>query len=513
MALESVKLSSKSIAKNTIYLYVRMMFIMLITLYTSRIVLKELGIVDFGIYNLVAGFVVMFSFFGSSLSNAAQRFLNYEYGLGNIKKVEKIFNMGFFIFFIMSVVVVLLLETFGVWFLNNKLVIPIDRIEQANIVFHYSVASVFITVNSYIYRAILIARENMKIYTYTGIFEAIGRLIIAYLLIRTTSGKMVLYSILYACISITVCIVYMIYCHTNYKECKFSFSWEKNLFKKMLSFIGWNAFTSLTEAVNQQGISVILNMFFGPVVNAARGISFQINNALLSFSHNIYMAARPQLVKAYAMGDMIFFLKTINTSSKLTYYLLLIISMPLIVNMNFILDLWLDKVPSHTYVFSISIVIYTLIDSLKNPLWAAVQSVGDLKKYSMEGGIIFLLNFPISYVLLKFGFDAKWVYITYILVRIIYLFRITQIIDELIFDFDLRNYLQTVILPITKVTIIASVLPLCTTLALKDDSLMFFVKISVSFVSCLFVIYLIGLDLNERIFIQKFIKNKIKRAK
>jgi len=506
--MQKIKLSNKSIAKNTIFLYVRMGFIMLVTLYTSRIVLRELRVVDFGIYNLVAGFVIMFSFFGSSLSNAAQRFLNYQYGLGNENETNRVFNMGFFNFFLLSIVVVVALETFGLWFLNNKLVIPSNRLAAVNIVFQFSVFSVFITVNTYIYRAILIARENMKIYALTGVFEAVSRLVIAFMLIKANNDKLVLYSFLYMVVSVIVSLVYLLYCSKKYKECKIKFFWDSELFKQMFSFIGWNAFTSLTEAINQQGISVVLNMFFGPAINAARGISFQINNALLSFSHNIYMAARPQLIKAYAVKDMAFFFKTINLSSKFTYYLLLILAIPLVIKMDYVLGIWLTEVPNFTSIFSILIIVYTLVDSIKNPIWAAAQAVGDLKKYSLIGGVVFLFNFPIAYLLLTLDFEPQWVYVVYVFVRVIYLITIIHVIKGLIPEFDTKNYLKTVIIPIILVTILAPIIPFLINCLFEGFVSLVVVSV-MSFISVLCVIYFVGISNEERFYIRTFISEKI----
>ena len=508
--MQEIKLSNTIIAKNTMFLYLRMAFVLVVTLYTSRIVLHELGVVDFGIYTLVAGFVLMFSFFGSSLSNAAQRFLNYQYGLGNERGANDVFNMGFVNFFLLSIIVVIALETFGLWFLNNKLIIPPQRLQIVNIVFHFSVISVFVTMNSYIYRAVLIARENMAIYAYTGIFEAIARLFIAYMIINTTIDKLMLYSFMYMLVSVLVCFVYMIYCFKYYAECKFNFHWDYPLFKEMFSFIGWNAFTSLIEAINQQGISITLNLFFGPIVNAARGIAFQVNNALLSFSHNIYMAARPQIVKAYAIKDMDFFLKTINLSSRFTYYLLLILAIPLILKIDYILNIWLKEVPEYTSIFSVLIIVYTLVDSLKNPLWAAAQAVGDLRRYSLLGGAIFLLNFPISYLLMYLGFPPKWVYVVYVLIRICYLISIIFIIKGLVKEFNIRNYFNVVISPIILVTVLSPIIPFLLTILITEESFVSLILISTSSViSSVIVIFFFGLESIERLKIRALVINKL----
>ena len=245
----------------------------------------------------------------------------------------------------MSVVVVAVLEVFGLWFLNNVLLIPDERIYAANMVYQFSVLTVFITMNGYVFGAILIARESMKIYAYVGIIEALGRLVIALMLATTTQDTLIFYSFLFMVVTITVIIVQAVYCFNKFKECRLTLYWDTPLFKKMFIFIGWNAFIALTEAINQQGVNILLNIFFGPAINAARGISFQVGNALQNFSHNIYSATRPQIVKAYAVKNMDYFFSTINSSSKFTYYLLMMLAVPLILNIDYILSIWLTIIP------------------------------------------------------------------------------------------------------------------------------------------------------------------------
>ncbi len=506
--MHKVKLSNKRIIKNTIILYVRMSFIMLVTLYTSRVILNELGVVDFGIYNLIAGFVIMFSFFGSSLSNSAQRFLNVAYGREDVVGANNVFNMAFLNFFIMSIIVVVVLEIFGVWYLNNKLIIPDERMHAANMVFQFSVLSVFVTINSYVYGAILIARERMKIYAYVGILEALGRLIIAIMLAATTQDKLVYYSFLFMTITIMISLIQMGYCFGKFNECRMRLYWNTSLFKKMFVFIGWNAFTALTEAVNQQGINVLLNIFFGPTINAARGISYQVGNALQTFSHNIYTATRPQLVKAYAANNMNYFFRTINMSAKFTYYLLMVLAIPLVLNIDYILGVWLTIVPEYTSIFSVLIIIYSLIDCLKNPLWAAAQAVGDLRRYSLIGGVVFLLNFPLAYMCLMMGFSPYSVYIVYIFIRIAYLWVILRQIQILLPGFNLENYVKTVIIPVSLVTLLTPVLPVV--IGQYVDGVTSLIVVStVTVASSVFVIYFVGLHLEERQYIRKYISKKL----
>lgn len=503
--------SNTKIFNNTILLYFRMGLVMLITLFSSRIILNQLGFIDYGIFTLISGFIVIFTFFGSSLSNAAQRFLSIQYGLGDPSEVKKVFSLARLNFLLLSIVVVIILESLGYWLLNTKLDIPSNRLLSANIIFQILIVSVFFTVNSYAYYALLLARENMNVFAMLGILESIFRLIIAYSIIYYGGDKLVLYSFLFTLITILITLVQIYYCHKSYLECTFKFIWDKKLFKEMYTFIGWNSLIAFVESVNQQGVGVLLNLFFGPIINAARGISFQISNALGSFSLNIYMAARPQLIKAYATKEFDKMASIIGASSKISFYLLLILAIPIILNLDYILHLWLTDIPDHTYHFSIVIIIYCLVDSIKNPFWASAQATGNLRKYALFGSLIFSLNFPISWILLHLNYPPVTVYYSYVLVRIVYLFFIMRITSDLIPEIKLNQFARKTLIPILKVTLIAPIIPYLIKFYLSGFSELWILLITtfISSISIMFAIYLFGLDQFEKDKIVSILKIKL----
>ena len=473
--------------------------VMLVTLYTSRIVLKELGIVDYGIYNVVAGFVAMFSFFSSSMSNAIQRYLNFEFGKNNDKGGEKVYGTGFVLLFFVSLCMVFVLETLGLWFLNNKLIIPDERRSIVSIVYQIAVFTTFVTVNHAIFTACILAHEDMKVYAYTGVFQSLARLITAFCLVISPIDRLIMYTSLFCITDVLLYLFYLLYCVRKYAECSFIPSFCKKTGKHILSFIGWNAVVSLSNTVNNQGINILLNVFFGPIVNAARGIAFQIFNALQSFGLNIYSATRPQLVKSYASGNMDYFSKLFYQSSKVSYYLLFVICVPILVNIEFVLNIWLGEYPDNTVVFSKLIILCVLVESLSNPIWAAIQAVGRLKLFTIVGCVIFLLILPISFVLFTYGYPAYTTFVVYLIIRWLYLFATAKILSEHIVEIKLKRYCKDVVVPIltSSLLILSMVYSVntCFSLSILTD----FVMLSILYiVISLFVIYIFGINKTEK---------------
>ena len=297
------------LAKNTIFLYIRMLLVMGVTLYTSRVILAVLGVVDFGIFNVIAGMTLMFAFFQSSLSNVTQRFLNFEYGKGNITESRRIFNISALVYFYLSVATVVVAEIVGIWLIYSKLNIPPERLFAAMWTFQTVVVSLFFTLNGIVFTSVIIARENMRLYAFVGLFEACGRLLIAYLIGWAGVDKLILYSTLYALLSISLQVFYAFYCRRHYAECKYQYIWDKKLFMDMLKFAGWNGFGTAVYAINFQGINILLNIFFGPAINAAKAVASQVESAVNNFTTNFYTAVRPQIIKSYAAKDYGYFIK------------------------------------------------------------------------------------------------------------------------------------------------------------------------------------------------------------
>lgn len=496
--------NSKRIAKNTIFLYIRMLLIMAVTLYTSRIILHTLGVEDFGIYNLVGGVASSFIFFSSSLSNATQRYLNFELGSGDISKVRNIFNMSLLINSILALIVFIVAELIGVWLIDNKLVIPEERIFAASCVFHTTMLSLLLTFIGSVFDSVLIARENMKVYAYIGIIEAITKLLIAYCIVLSSFDKLILYSLLMFGLIFLIKAATAIYCFRHYQECKLQYYWNPMLFKEMFGFIGWNGFGTAVWMINEQGMNILMNLFFGPIVNAARAVATQVNSAINNFSNNFFTAVRPQIVKCYAAGDYNYFIKLIFASSRYSFYLIWLLCLPVIMRSDYILNLWLKDVPDYSVEFVRWILIYSSVNVLTNPIWSAIQAIGKLKRYIIIGSTVFLMAFPISYILLKLGYSPVISFQVLTVVRIAYLFVTIKILRDYI-NFSLKQYLSIVLLPITSVGILSFI---CTSFAngLFEQNFISLILISgVSILITLIFILLLGVTAEERL----FVRNKI----
>lgn len=393
--------NNKRIAKNTIILYVRMLLLMVVSLYTSRVILEALGVNDFGIYNVVGGFVGMLGFFTSSLANVSQRYLNI--GIGNGDKVITInyFKQCGTIFFIFSILVLILGETIGLWFVMNKLVIPIDRINAALFVYQFSLVSIFCSINQVNFLGAIVAHEKMNFYAYLGIFEAFARLLVAFLIIRSKFDHLILYASLTALVSVIVLILHILYCRVKFDVCHFGFCWDKQLVKEMTKFISANFFGCFAWSAGVQGTNVVLNMFFGPVVNAARGVSTQVGSIVNRFTDNVMTAVKPQIIKSYASGDIKYTLKLLMKSSKLAFFISAIIAIPILLKTDYILSIWLKNVPDYAVAFSRIVIIESLASVFINPLWIAANATGNIKRNQIYGRMFTLASLPLSYISLR----------------------------------------------------------------------------------------------------------------
>jgi len=401
---------SKRITKNTLMLYIRMLFIMGITLYTSRIILKTLGISDFGIYNVVGGIVVMFGFLNSAMSMGTQRFLNYEMGKNNSKELKNVFVMSLNIHIIIACIVLLFAETLGLWFLNVKLNIPAERLGVANWVYQFSILSFIITIIQVPYNAAIIAHERMNIYAYISIIEVSLKLLIVYLLVIVSVDKLKLYASLVFVVTFIVAFIYRMYCIKKFKECKFSFFWDKKLFINIMGFSGWNLFGQIAQMTTTQGVYMVLNIFHGVVINAAVGITNQVNSAITSFVSNFQTAFRPQIVKLYASNEKEKMSKLIFQSSKFSFFLLYLISMPIIFNIEAVLKIWLGNYPSYSPIFCELLIIYSYMEAIGMPLVIAIMASGKNRNYQIVVSIVIFLNIVFSYLFLKLGISPEIVF-------------------------------------------------------------------------------------------------------
>ncbi len=503
--------NSKRIAKNTLLLYIRMIFLMLVSLYTSRVVLAALGVDDYGIYNVVGGIVTMFTVISASLSTAISRFITFELGKENQQRLNTIFSTSIIIQIIMAIAIAVLVETIGMWFLLNKLVIPPDRLSAAQWVLQISLFTLIINLISIPYRAAIIAHERMGAFAYISIFEALGQLLISYFISIAPIDKLIFYAISMSLIAIIVRFIYSIYCNKHFEECKFRFVFDKRLFKEMFSFAGWNFIGSSAGILRDQGGNMLLNIFAGgPIVNAAVGISNQVKHAVILFSTNFMMAMNPQITKSYASGNREYMMNLIFKGARYSFYLLLTISLPILISTPYILELWLKDVPDYTVVFVRLALVIGMVESLSNPLITAMLATGKVKKYQIIVGGVQLLNIPISYLFLNLGFSPTSVLIVALALSFVCLFFRLYLLQEMI-DLSFIKYFKNVFVNVMVVTLISVILPFYLRGCIADNLVGF---ISVSFICIiitLLVIFLVGCNKKERYVLYFYLRGKLLR--
>lgn len=419
--------SSKTIAKNTLFLYLRMFFNLGVSLYTSRVVLQVLGVEDFGIYNLVGGVVVLFSFLNASMSAATQRFINFEKASGVLEHVKKIFNISVVNHLLISFIVLVLAETIGVWVLNYKLNIPPERVYAANVMYQMTVITTIVDIIRVPYNGIILAYERMSYYAYLGIFETLSKLGIVYLLILFSSfDHLIFYGILYMSVSLLTNCVYYMYCRRTFpKETSFKFYKDVDKIKELFSFSGWILFGQIALVGANQGISLILNIFHGVVANAALGIANQVNGAIYNFVSNFQLAFNPQIVQSYALKDYELNKSLILGTSKYSFFLMAIISTPILYFTHSILVLWLgNHLPDYAEGFVQVIILCSLIDALAGPFWMSASAIGSIKKYNIFLTTINLCTLPVVYVLMRYGYNPVYAfYAKFIIYIIMQVFR------------------------------------------------------------------------------------------
>ncbi len=407
----SDNINVKRIAKNTIMLYVRMLLIMVVSLYTTRIVLRVLGIEDFGINNVVAGVVAMFCFFNSAMTMATQRFLNVEMGRGNPESLNRTFKMAINIHAIVALIVLVLSETIGLYLVNNVLNIPSNRMVAANWIYQFAVIGVCVTIVQVPYNSLIYAREKMNVYAYISIFEALLKLLLVFLLSIIDYDKLILYGFLILCVHILIFFLYYIYCKKNFLECRFSFIWDKALFGKMAGFMGWNIFGQTAQMLTTQGVNMVANVFYGVILNAAMGVTNQVNTAISSFVNNFQTSFRPQIMKSYAANEINEMNGLVIKASKMSFYLLYIISVPLMFNIDVVLDVWLDEVPAYSGIFCQLLIWYTYLEALGLPLVMSIMATGKNRNYQIAISLILSLNLLLTWGFLKLGFRVESIFL------------------------------------------------------------------------------------------------------
>lgn len=486
-------------------LYVRMLFGMLVSLYTSRVVLQALGVEDYGIYNVVGGVVAMFSLISNSLSSSVSRFLTFELGRGDIQQLKKVFSTSLCIHFVLAGIVLLLAESIGVWFLNVRMTIPADRLYAANWVFQASLIAFMFGLFSVPYNASIVAHEKMTAFAYIGILDIILRLcvvlFVAYM--PFSFDRLIVYSLLLVVVGVFMQAIYCIYCQQHFDECHLRFKFDRNSWKAMSSFAGWNFIGCTASLLKDQGVNVLLNLFGGPAVNAARGIASSVNTLISSFSGNFMTALNPQITKSYAVGNYDYMFSLVERGSRFSYYILLIFALPFLFETEFILTLWLKNYPEHTINFVRLILLVTLCDILSNTLINLQLATGKLRNYQLAVGGMLLMNFPFSYLCLKKGCSPESVLVVAFVVAICCLFLRLLFLRKMV-KLSIRRYLLSVCGNVLMITIASCVFPTLIVLQVSDGGLRFFLICITSVVSTTMSIYWIGCTSNER----SFIRNK-----
>ena len=509
--MSNIAENNRRIAKNTIYLYARMLVIMVVSLFTSRIVLNALGVVDYGIYNVVGGVVSMVGLLKGAMASATTRYINFELGRGDDEKLRKTFCVSVMIYAVICGVFLLIAETVGLWFVNAKLTIPAERMAAANWVYQFTVLSIIVEMMAQPYNSVIIAHEKMSFYSYVSILEVAFKLLIAYALYLSLGDNLVVYGLLMLGSSVVVRIIYGAYCKRHYAECKFKVYRDKALFKEMLSYSWWNLFGSVSALVKGQGINILLNVFFNPVVNAARGIATQVNSAISQLSSNFFTAVRPQITKYYAQEDLTNMFKLVFRSSKLSFYLNLLLGVPLIVEAPQIIQLWLGQLPEHVVVFTRLIIIISLVDAMAHPLMTSIHSTGRVALYQSVVGILNILNLPVSYVFLKLGHEPVSVFYVSLVITTISLFVRLMIVKKYIPTFPVVKYIIEVFGGCLLVGAASAALPVLIHIKFPSTISVMLTVVALSFVAEILAVYFIGLKRDEREFVGQLINKKIFR--
>lgn len=502
---------NKTIAKNTLMLYGRSLLLMLIGLYTSRVILRNLGVTDYGIYNAVGGIVGMFGFISGSLGNATSRFITISIGKGDQEYTNKTFGNIKLIYYGLCILIVILGETIGLWFLYNKMTIPADRMDAAFWVYQYSILAAVLGFICIPYNSAIIAHEKMSAFAYISLLDAILKLLICYLLAITPFDRLITYASLIFGVEIIDRIIYAAYCNRHFEEVKAKARLFREQFRRILSMSGWVMLSNLCWIQNTQGINLLQNSFFGPVVNAAGGIAMQVQGVMNQFVTNFQTALNPQITKSYARGDFSRMGELLQLSSKYSYFLLLIMTIPVFIEAPIILHWWLVTVPDYTIVFLRIILIYSLIGTLSNPLWVSVLATGNLKKYQLYDSTIQILVLPTSYLIYKFmATPAYSVYLILLLFNAIGLAIRAGIVLPMIRQ-NIKAYIAKVILPLIIVTATSFLFSFASSILTRGISYNFIIIVSASVIITLCITWFVGINKKERNYIlQHVILNKLK---
>ena len=503
-----VQSGNKQIAKNALALYFRMLLTMLVGLYTSRIILQALGVEDYGIYNVVGGFVSMFSLISGSLASSVSRFLTFELGRGDMEKLKRVFSTSILVLLGLSLIVFIATETFGVWYLNNKMVIPETRMTAAMWCFQLSLVTFIVNLINQPYTAAIIAHERMDIYAYLAISDSVLKLLICFAVLHSPIDRLIFYAIMLCCVGLINQMIYVIFCKRRFQECTFHFTFDKFLFKEMFGFAGWNFIGSSAAILTSQGSNLLLNWAGGPVVNAAYGIANTVSGIISTFVSNFTKAFTPQITKRYAAGEYDSLMNLLIYGSKYFYFLMFIFALSFMLSANFLLKLWLGVVPEHTVWFVRFIILGNLFDTISRPVVNAKNATGRIRNYQIVVGSILLMVLPLSYIFIKIGFPVESVTAAAAIISFIAVLARMYMLRNDFPGWSSKVFLQKVIINVLFVSVIAALLPIIFYVIIPEGWMNFIGTGLISLISAICAILYLGCNVSER----KIILSKIKHG-
>ena len=504
--------NTQRIAKNTVLLYLRMFVMMIIGLYTSRVILKTLGVEDYGTYNVVGGVVSMFSILTAALSSSISRFLTFELGRGDGERLKRVFSTALNVQILISIIVVIGIEVLGVWFLNTQMDIPEGRMGAANWVLQCSAFTFVVGLLMVPYNASIIAHERLSIYAYVGIWDAIMKLVIVFLLYISPFDRLKSYAVLLLCVSTLTTLFYWFYCKHNFKECNYQRIHDKSLFKDITSYAGWGMIGDGAWILNTQGINILLNLFFGVSLNAARGIATTVDNAVQSFVNNYMVAINPQITKSYAIGDYDYMHKLIVLGSKYSYFLTLLFLIPICMETRQILTLWLSVVPDYAVVFTQLALMASACIAMTKTLTTAIAATGDIRDFELVVCLLYLSIFPITWLAFSLGMPSVSCYVIYLIVVFAMIFVKIRLVARRIHMSE-SYYIRRVLFKVFGVSVLSIILPLIICF-LQPDSPVRLLEVSlVSIVCTLFSIWVVGMDRKERSYLLNELRIRLRKKR
>lgn len=504
--------NNKRIAKNTLFLYIRTLFVLVISLYMSRVILQVLGVNDYGIYQVIGGLVSMFGVLSTALSAAISRFITFEIGSGNKKKLCRVFSTSIIVQFIIAFIVLLLAEVIAIWFIQTEMQIPEGRMIAAQWVLHCSLITFCINLVSVPYNACIIAHEHMKAFAYISMLDVLLKLVVCFCIFISPVDKLIFYAVLLTIEAVIIRIIYSFYCHRHFEETRNKLIFDKVIFRDMLSFSGWNFFNNANGILSIQGVNMLINVFFGVTVNAARGIAVQVENAVLQFVNNFTVAINPQITKSYATGDMERMYSLVCRGAKFSYFAMLLMALPIVCEAEKILNIWLTVVPEHTVIFVQLSLVLGVFDCVGASGYTACAATGKMKRYALILTPIGLLEFPLTWVFFLMGAPVVSTYYLYIFIKFLVLMARLFLLRDMV-GLSPVVFIKNVFCPIVLTTLVA-VLPSILVIYFFPQSLWrLFVSVIVTLSAVSFASLYVGMTVGERQIIMERVYKFLRKHK